>query len=445
MIGQTLGRYRIEAQLGTGGMGVVYRAHDTELRRDVALKVLSDTEHARERLLHEARAASALNHPNVCTVHEVGRSDAGQAFIVMEYIEGGSFRELIPPDGLPPAAVVKYGVQIADALAHAHAHGIVHRDLKSANVLVAADGRVKVLDFGIAGRLAAAESNFATESRASGGDLESVSGTLAYMAPETLHGEPADERSDIWALGVLLYEAATGALPFGGRTAFDLSAAILRESPAPAPARVPASLRSIVDRSLAKNPRERYQHASEVRAALDAFSAGAIPAIDWKAARSSHRWWLAAAACALVTIAAAGMALTGRWHIGSADIRVSTGAPASASAEANEYLEKGLLFLSKQFDLARARDMLEHALQIDPHFAEARAHYAFTHLLMIDGGYSNDTNWLYKAETELHRALDDDRGNGRAHSTLAAIHIYKGRKDLVPGEVTKALQANPRT
>src|SRR5262245_53553753 len=445
MIGQTLGHYRIEAELGRGGMGVVYRAHDTELRRRVAIKILTDTGSDRERLLREARAASALNHPNVCTVHEVGQSHDGRSFIVMEYVDGRSLEEMIPPGGLPAEAVVSYGIQIASALSDSHGHGIVHRDLKSANVRVTPDGRVKVLDFGLAGHLPSAESNFVTESQVAGAEAERLAGTLPYMAPEALHGEPADEASDIWALGVVLYETTTGVQPFRAHTPFELTSAILRDPPASFPNHVPVNLRAVIEHCLAKRPGERYQHANEVRAALEVCRSGL--ASTGARSRSLNRRraiTIAAAtiAAAAVVIALAALGLKSRTDR-PAVARVSTGAPASSNAEANEYFERSMLLMAAQFDLPRARAMLERALELDPHFAEARAHYGFTDLLMIDSGQSNDTAWLYKAEAELQRALQDDPTLGRAHSVLAAVYIYQGRKDLVPAAIDKALKANP--
>jgi len=270
MIGKTLGHYRIETQLGAGGMGVVYRARDLHLERLVAIKVLVEAprdEAARTKVLLEGRAASALNHPCICTVHAV--DTWGEVpYIVMELVEGRPLSEQIGPNALVLPAVIEYGLQIADALAHAHAHGIVHRDLKSANVIITPDNRVKVLDFGLARRLASASPGTMsppTRSQDAGG----VSGTLAYMAPEVLRGEPADERSDIWALGIVLYEMATGAPPFAAATGFELTAAILRDPIAPLPANMPSTFRSIVLRCLARLPRQRYQRASDVRAALE--------------------------------------------------------------------------------------------------------------------------------------------------------------------------------
>jgi serine/threonine protein kinase/Tfp pilus assembly protein PilF len=273
MIGKTLSHYRILEQIGAGGMGVVYRAHDDRLGRDVALKLLPaetlGSESARLQLENEARTASALNHPNICTIHDVGEAE-GQFFVAMEYVAGKPLSRLIPAGGLPEEMVVQYAMQIADALAHAEQRGIVHRDLKSANVVITPEGRVKVLDFGLAQCVRKEELEEVTRSKVSIEASRGIAGTLAYMAPETLRGEEADARSDIWALGVVLYEMAAGSLPFQGKTGFELSAAILRESLAPLPAHVPAGLRAAIQRCLAKDPAQRYQRAGEVRAALEA-------------------------------------------------------------------------------------------------------------------------------------------------------------------------------
>src|SRR5579864_5784542 len=279
VIGQVLGHYRIVAKIGEGGMGVVYRAYDEVLRRDVALKVVNKDARldssASQRLLHEARASSSLAHPNICTIHEVGETD-GELYIVMELVEGKSLRDMSANAGLPPESVLRYGVQIASALARAHDRGIVHRDLKTANIVVTSDGLVKVLDFGLAKQVGSGIFEGTTRSFATIEDASSVSGTLPYMAPEVLRGEPADYRSDLWALGVVLYEMASGRLPFEGRTGFEISSAIMREIPKPLAPPVPPGLWAIIQRCLAKEPSQRYQRASEVQAALEAVQSGAI-------------------------------------------------------------------------------------------------------------------------------------------------------------------------
>ena len=260
LVGQSLGHFRIDEFLGAGGMGVVYRAYDSQLDRPVALKVVrggSLDQTARNRLVREARHASALNHPNICTIYEIGDIDESP-FIAMEYVDGQTLDAVVANGPLPVARAVGYASQIADALAHAHDRGIVHRDLKSANIAIGRDGRAKVLDFGVARRL----QPMAARSTLTGDGA--VAGTLAYMAPEVLRGETADARSDIWAFGVVLQELLTGRLPFRGRTGFELTAEILHEAPAGLPAEIPTSIAAVIARCLRKDRRERYQRATDV-------------------------------------------------------------------------------------------------------------------------------------------------------------------------------------
>ena len=309
--GTRLGQYEIVSLVGAGGMGSVYRARDSHLHRTVAIKVLSGdaaTAASGDLLLHEARAASALNHPNICTVHEV-REENGLHFIVMECVEGRPLNQLIPPEGLPVDSAVRYGIQIADALAHAHERGVLHRDLKSANVIVSRDGRVKIVDFGLARRFVPVGSEAATRSEQLIQPPRSA-GTLAYMAPELLRGDQPAVATDVWALGVLLYEMTTGHLPFTGRTVFEEAAQIFR-SPMPAmPAHVPASVRTIIARCLAREPEQRYQSPREVASALEAVHSG-ITSIASSGrlgprAAASRRPWIAVVAA--IAIAAAAVA-----------------------------------------------------------------------------------------------------------------------------------------
>ena len=284
MIGQKLGHYRILSKIGEGGMGAVYRAEDEVLHRNVALKVLSSgavaDASARDQLLEEARASSALNHPNICVVHEVGESE-GEYYIVMELVEGKPLSELIGDLGLPIESVLRYGVQIAAALSHSHSRKVIHRDLKAANIVVTPDGLVKILDFGLARRIHHPPSGEATRTMDAVDAVPSgstISGTLSYMPPEVLRGEPADARSDLWALGVVIYQAASGQLPFPGRTSFEISAAILNDLPAPLPSRIVPALWTIVQRCLTKEPAQRYESAGEIRAALEAVQSASLAA-----------------------------------------------------------------------------------------------------------------------------------------------------------------------
>jgi serine/threonine protein kinase/Tol biopolymer transport system component len=291
--GDRIGPYEIIETLGAGGMGVVFLAHDAQLLRTVALKIVSEdrlTHEASSQLLAEARAASALNHPGICTIHEI-REEDGRLVLVMEYVDGKPLNQQIPHDGLPPDSVLRYGVQIADALAHAHDRGVLHRDLKSANVILTREGRLKVVDFGLASRFQPVGVDDATRSVKSLSGTDPLAGTLSYIAPEILEGNQPSISSDLWALGVLSYEMASGHLPFTGRTAFEISAAIIRApTPALAP-HVPASIRTIIARCLAKEPVQRYRSAGEVRAALEAVQsdATAVPLLPAPARRRTRR------------------------------------------------------------------------------------------------------------------------------------------------------------
>jgi serine/threonine protein kinase/tetratricopeptide (TPR) repeat protein len=323
MIGQRLGPYVVTDKIGAGAMGDVFRARDERLGREVALKLLrADDESARRRLEHEARAASSLNHPNICTIYEVGEF-GGHLCLAMELVEGRSLEAEIPADGLPESSVVRIGAQLADALEHAHQRGITHRDLKTANVVLTPQGRVKILDFGLAVRTRARldTSTTTTDSLAASG---SVAGTVPYMAPEVLRGQPSDARSDLWALGVILYEMAAGHRPFQGATGFDLTSAILRDPPPPLPERVTPGLGAIVRRCLDKEPSQRYQHGGEVRAALEALNVTASRGPGRPRAGVAPRWGLVAVGVVIV------VALLAALGVGNLRERLS-GPPASPS------------------------------------------------------------------------------------------------------------------
>jgi tetratricopeptide (TPR) repeat protein/predicted Ser/Thr protein kinase len=451
--GATLaGKYRILEEIGRGGMGVVYKAEDTQLKRTVALKFLSPDSTAvpsrEKRFAQEAQNASALNHPNICTIYEVGEAE-GNSFIAMEYVAGRPLDRMIPDGGLLPDDILRYGGQIVEAFEHAHEKGVIHRDLKTANVMITPAGRVKVLDFGLAKRLVAEELGEATRSQYSLTEEGMIAGTPAYMAPETLQGHPADARSDIWAMGVVLYEMAAGTRPFEGRTGFELTSAILRDAPAPLPVRTAAGLSAVIRKCLEKDLEKRFQTVSDVRAALEADvlarrSEASGPASMIRSRRG--RWVLAGVALCVAGALIFTLAPRGGEKPGTAKDRgafLSTGARRSPVAEANEYFERGMLFLKAQFNLASARKMLERALELDPKFAEARGWYGFTFILEIDSGHSSDSSWLYKAEQELRRALQDDSDSASAHSSLAALYFFQGRKDLIPDEANKALALNP--
>ena len=424
VLGAKLGPYEIVQHVGTGGMGEVYRARDTRLNRTVAIKVLRvDTANLpsmRSRLMHEARVVASLNHPHIGMLFDVGSME-GLDYLVMEYIEGQTLAAVLKLGRLDVCLVVKYGLQIADALTAAHDAGLLHRDLKPANVMITPEGRVKVLDFGIAKRLFQPGSADTLTTGLT--ETGVIVGTLSYMAPEVLQGRPVDRRSDIWSLGAILHEMATAAPPYSGQTPIEVISAILHRSPTPLPAEIPRRLRTAVRKCLEKDPLNRFQSAAELREAI----ATAVPA---KAVTSN-------------TSPGPAMEEFSRRRHEHPRSQVSTGAPASEIAEANEYFEKGILFIWARPDLPRAREMLEKALALDAGFAEARAAYGFSHWMMIEQGYSSDTSWLYEAEEQLYQALDANANSALVHYGLAATYLYQGRKELVPAEVDKALRAKP--
>jgi serine/threonine-protein kinase len=261
------GKYRILGEAGRGGMGEVYRAEDMPLHRTVAIKFLSprllgDSD-CQARFLHEARMASALDHPHISIIHEIGEDD-GRPYFAMEYIRGSSIKDILRAGPMPPAEIVRIGIQIADALRYAHGQGIVHRDLKSANVMITPEGWAKILDFGLAKRIGAGERRDDGDVLDDGAEPGGFMGTMFYSAPEIFRGKPADARSDIWSLGVMFYEMAAAKPPFDGRTELELTSAILSDSPESLPAQVPEPLLSVVRRCLEKDPARRYQSAAEV-------------------------------------------------------------------------------------------------------------------------------------------------------------------------------------
>jgi eukaryotic-like serine/threonine-protein kinase len=306
--GTQLGPYEVQSLLGAGGMGEVYRARDARLNRTVALKILPAQMAAdpgrRQRFEQEARAASALNHPNIVSVYDIGHQD-GLAYIVSELIEGEPLREVIKRGPMPVSRLLDLAGQTAAALAAAHAAGIVHRDLKPENIMVTRDGRAKILDFGLAKQTAVAAATGPETRTVTQTSAGAVVGTAAYMSPEQIRGEPVDHRSDIFSFGLVLYECITGKMPFERPTGVEIMAAILREDPAELPESVSPALRQIVWHCLEKEPDHRFHSARDLGFALRTVSVsasrstGSMPVIREKHA---SKWIWRGAAVALVAL-----------------------------------------------------------------------------------------------------------------------------------------------
>jgi eukaryotic-like serine/threonine-protein kinase len=314
-IGSQLGDYAILSRLGAGGMGEVYLAEDRRLRRKVALKVLMPTAASHARLLREARLASALDHPNICTIYEVGAAD-GVSFISMQYVEGETLQRVLSGRPLSVERLLSIALQVADALATAHAHGIVHRDITPSNIMLTPRDQAKVLDFGIAKLLEGdPESTGGCDLTGTG----AVFGTPCYLSPEQARGQPVDQRSDIFSFGVVLYEMATGRPPFRERSAAETMNAVINTPHPPLSAshpHIPPPLANIIDRALAKDPAKRYQSSEELRVELQdlAVRSSALHEGAWQRRprlKGMHRLWGAAglviAALVLLAVSVAGV------------------------------------------------------------------------------------------------------------------------------------------
>src|SRR5262245_15177162 len=381
MAGRTLGHYRINSLIGAGGMGEVYRARDTRLDREVAIKILPEelagNPEPLRRFEREAKAVAALSHPNILAIHDFG-NEQGVSYAVMELLEGETIRARLKRVALPWREAVEVGLAVADGVAAAHAKGIIHRDLKPDNIFLTSDGQVKILDFGIARvkRVSAAAETI-TSSPTKTTEAGLVMGTLGYMSPEQARGETADAPSDIFSLGCVLYEMVSGRRPFVGETVAETIAAILRDTPPPiahSRSAAPAELERVVMRCLEKQPSERYQSARDLASDLRALLGGNIGAASPLPPR---RLRPAAQVVAVILILLLGLAAWLHWaggrDRGAGSLAILPLVNAGGNAEV-EYLSDGITesLINSLSQLPRLRVMARSTVfnykgkQVDP-------------------------------------------------------------------------------
>jgi len=409
-IGSVVGHFRILEQIDGGGMGVVYRAEHLKLRSHVALKCLPDMlahdPESTERLRREARAAFALNHPNICTIHDIVEHE-GKLFIVMELIEGMSLRDRIAAGPLKIGEVLALGKDIASGLAAAHSKGIIHRDVKPANIFITADGRAKILDFGLAKVRPAQVKALAADSVA---ELSltlpgATVGTLAYMSPEQARGEELDARTDLFSFGATLYEMSTRTRAFQGKSLAELHDALLNRQPRPAQEinpEIPAHVQKIIAKALEKDSLLRYQSAAEIRTDLERVRRGLAPAYDVDAPPSlnltTRMVFLILAVLGLIAVATA--LVTGRAPL------------------ARYYNNRGVQ-LQQNGHLKEAIESYQRAVSLNSNYAEA--HYNL-------GDAYEDLPAFDKAAQEYQLAIEADPAFYEPYNNLARLYI-KRRKD----------------
>ena len=467
MIGRTLRQYLVTDKLGQGGMGVVWKARDTILDRDVALKVLpvDDTDAAarKERFLREAKAASALNHPSIITIYEINSVD-GIHFIAMEYVSGQTLGALLRRGRLTIEQIIRYAIQITDAVGRAHNAGIVHRDLKPGNIMVTDDGLVKVLDFGLAKvRRPTSDgpadniTDIATQMALTG--VGSTVGTLGYMSPEQAIGDNVDARSDVFSFGVILYEMLARTLPFEAGSRIDaLHKLHFSEPPALTSLRpdTPASVAAIVARTLAKKPVDRYANLTEVVAELRAAVSGEsvistatqprVASFDLRqTVRVMGSRMAVAAGVAAILLAAVLGAIVWRWR----GPVVSSNAPGSNASVnepvgAYELTRQATALLARQDkegNVDRAIALLERALREDKTSALAYAHLSEAYLRKHQT--NPDAQWLTQARDTAQHATELNPDLAAARLALGFVHLEAGERPEAAAEFVRAADLDP--
>lgn len=439
-----LSHYRIVEQIGAGGMGVVFRAHDEHLDRDVALKVLSPggvvESSTRKRFHKEALALSKINHPNIATIHDSGTED-GADFLVEEFIAGRSLDVLLTRGPLPEMDVIHLGLQLAEGLAAAHNGGIIHRDLKPSNLRITPEGRLKILDFGLAVILRGEVSATAiTESLT---ETKSIAGTLPYMAPEQLLGNTLDARTDIWAVGCVLYEMVTGRRPFAG-SGVSLSDAILHRPPTPISkinTRVSVALDALIQKCLEKNPARRYQSADEI--VVDLQRAVSAPIVTGIRLKLKHSFLALTLTAMFATVVVIGVGLRttilGKWN--GKQQRQPTVHEQTIPHESYLAGLKQLERWDKRVSLDSAIGSFEQAVRADSEFALGFS--ALGEAYWAKYRLDQNTHSLEAAERNCRRAAELNTQLPAIYATLALLHNGKGQYDLALQEAQQALKLAP--
>lgn len=449
MAARQVSHYRIIDKLGTGGMGEVFLAQDTKLERKVAIKMLPaksiDDPHAKKRLLREARAAATLDHPNICAIHEVNE-DGDCLFIVMQYVEGETLAMKLLQSPLTPDEAIDIGVQVAEALSEAHSRGVIHRDIKPQNVIVTPRGQVKVLDFGLA-RLTQTEAPSDPEAKTETQLTEEgyIVGTVAYMSPEQLKGQPIDTRSDLFSLGVMLYECAAGKPPFTGTSKIEISSKVLQvepRKPSELNPGIPPGLEKIILKAMAKEVVDRYQTADEMLRDLRALhtslsgatellpSVSRHPSSAGMAGRAREALHSRAVQIALIAIP---VLILGAWL----GVRAWRGSPYQPTAAAKPYYEAGIeaIRAGTYFQASKA---LKQSVDLDNQYAPAHARLAEAYLEIGNTEQAKD-ELLVASQLAARRALaSDDRIHLDAINSVAtrdfqgAISAYQQIADQAP-------------
>jgi serine/threonine-protein kinase len=403
-----LGHYRLLRQLGAGGMGEVYLADDLRLGRKVAVKLLpaelTRDEEAKRRLLREARSVAALDHPNVCTVHEVNEED-GRMYVVMQYVEGETLADKLSHKPLGLTECIDVATQIAAALEEAHSHGVVHRDIKPANVMINTRGQVKVLDFGLAKAFASVEQSVTDMLVTKTG---TIAGTAPYMSPEQIRGEPVDGRTDIFSFGVMLYEAAAGRRPFDRPSAVAMITSILFDPPPPLPRKEFAPLEPVIQRCLSKSPADRYQTAKDL---LD----------DLQAAREGK--------------------------INEATVRRPAARQRSIDPESEQLILKGRLQWNKRHPEAVKQGiaLFQEAIERDPTAARAYAGLADCYLMLAFLQTVPPLDVLSRVKAAAERAIELEPSLAEPHASLGyAAGLFEWDWAVAEREMQEAMQLDPK-